>query len=101
MKWVILLNLFAAFAFLALGSTAKGIHRVHSYSMYREFVAKDVVDAQKVKTLAQSDEHYDVVKRMQQIGNAESWFSEISSLAALACILNAVAIYFISKKTAR
>ena len=101
MKWIIIiLNLLAAIAFIALGSIAIGVHRVHSYSMYHEFVVKSVIDDQKVKTLAQSDEHYDVVKRMQAIGNAESWFSTISNFAALACLLNATAIYFVTKKIA-
>jgi hypothetical protein len=100
MKWIIVsLNLAAAVAFVMLGSTAAAIHQVHSYSMYHEFVVKGVIDDQKVKTLAQSDEHYDVVKRMQAIGNAKSWFSDISNFAALACLLNATAIYFLTRKT--
>ena len=102
MKWtIIILNLLAAVAFVALGSVAVSIHRVHSYSTYHEFVERGVVDDQKVKTLSQSGEHYDVVKRMQAIGNAESWFSEISNFAALACLLNATAIYFLTRKATK
>jgi hypothetical protein len=95
------MNLLAAITFIFLGSIAISIHRVHSYSMYREFVVRGVIDDQKIKTLAQSDEHYDVVKRMQAIGNAESWFSEISNFAALACLLNATAIYFLTRKATK
>jgi hypothetical protein len=100
MKWIIVsLNLVAAIAFVMFGSIAASIHHVHSYSMYREFVERGVIDDQKIKTISQSDEHYDVVKRMQAIGNAESWFSEISDFAAATCLLNATAIYFLTKKT--
>ena len=101
MKWIIVsLNLAAAIAFVILGSTASAIHQVHSYSMYHEFVVKGVIDDLKVKTLAQSDEHYDVVKRMQAIGNTKSWFSDISDFAALVCLLNAAAFYLLTRKTA-
>jgi hypothetical protein len=100
MKWIIIsLNLVAAIIFVLLGSAAISIHRVHSYSIYREFVTRGVIDEQKVNTLAQSNEHYDVVKRMQAIGNAESWFSEISNFAAIVCLLNATGIYFLMRKT--
>jgi hypothetical protein len=36
---------------------------------------------------------------MQAIGNAESWFSEISNFAAIVCLLNATGIYFLTRKT--
>src|SRR5260221_8599510 len=99
MKWtIIILNLLAAINFIALGSIAISIHRVHGYSMYHEFVVKGVIDDQKIKTLSQSDEHCDVVKRMQAIGNAESWFSTISNFAAVACLLNATTVYFLTKR---
>jgi hypothetical protein len=100
MKWTaIILNLLAAMGFLFLGSVALSIHRVHSYSMYREFVSVGAVDEEKLKTLAQPPSpHYDMPARMQQIGNAESWFRQISTLAATACVLNAAAIYFLVRK---
>jgi hypothetical protein len=104
MKWTaIFFNLLAAVVFLFLGSVALSIHRVHSYSMYREFVSVGAVDEEKLKTLAQPpglppSSHYDMPARMQQIGNAESWFRRISTLAATACILNATAVYFLARK---
>jgi hypothetical protein len=98
-KWTIIsLNLVAAIIFVFFGSMAVSIHRVHSYSVYREFVARGVIDEQKANALAQSSDRYDVVKRMQQIGNAESWFGEISNSAAIVCLLNATAIYFLTRK---
>ena len=99
MKWTIIsLNIIAAIAFLFLGSVAASIHQVHSYSMYREFVGQGVIDEQKVKTLSQSSEHYDVVKRMQAIGNVKNWFGNISNMAAVACLANATVIYFMVRK---
>jgi hypothetical protein len=35
---------------------------------------------------------------MRQIGNAESWFSRISGLAAVACVFNAGAVFFLAGK---
>ena len=102
MKWIIIsLNVIAAIGFLFFGALAASIHNVHSYSMYREFVGKGIIDDQKVKSLEQSDEHYDVVKRMQAIGNAKNWFENISTAAALICLLNAATISFLVRKASR
>jgi hypothetical protein len=104
MKWtVITINLLAAGMFLFLGSVAIGIHRVHSYSMYREFVAIGAVDEEKVKKLPIPENwpqtpYYDMPARMRQIGNAEFWFSKISNLAAVTCVFNASVIFLLAKK---
>jgi len=83
------------------GSLAAAIHNTHSYSMYREFVAKGIIDDQKIRSLEQSEEHYDVVKRIQAIGDAKNWFEHISTAAAAVCLLNAVAIFFLATKANR
>ena len=104
MKWiVIIINLLAAVGFLFLGSVASAIHRAHSYSMYREFVAIGAVDEEKVKKLPIPENwpqtsYYDMLARMRRIGNAESWFSRISGLAAVACVFNAGAVFFLARK---
>jgi hypothetical protein len=104
MKWTaIILNLFVAIAFLFLGSLAISIHRIHSYSMYREFIAVGAVDEEKLKTLPQPPDlppsaHYGMPARLRQIGNAEFWFGCISDFAATACVLNAAAIFFLVRK---
>jgi len=104
MKWtVIIINLLAAVGFILLGSVASAIHHVHSYSMYREFVAIGAVDEEKVKKLPIPENwpqtpYYDMPARMRQIGNAESWFSTISDLAAVVCVFNAGAIFFLARK---
>ncbi|MBL9166248.1 MAG: hypothetical protein JNN07_00745 [Verrucomicrobiales bacterium] len=103
MKWLpIILNSIAAVIFIFLGATAGSIHRVHSYSTYREFISFGVVDEQRLKTIdplpsAPAGSHYDMPKRMQDIGNAEFWFSFIAGLSALACLLNAVVWGFRSR----
>jgi hypothetical protein len=100
MKWTaIVLNVLAAIGFFVLGSVAISIHRVHSYSTYREFVSVGAVDEQKLATIQQPanlprSEHYDMPARMRQTGNAEFWFTCIANLAALACVINAIAIFF-------
>jgi hypothetical protein len=104
MKWTfIIINLLAAVGFLFLGSVASAIHHVHSYSMYREFVAIGAVDEEKVKKLPipqnwPQTPYYDMTARMQQIGNAEAWFGRISGLAAVACVCNAGAIFFLARR---
>jgi len=102
MKWtIIILNLIAAAAFIFLGSVAAAIHRVHSYSTYVEFVSVGAVDEQRLQTLARpgapKGTGYDMPARMRQIGNAEAWFRDISGLAGIACILNAVGVYFLPR----
>jgi hypothetical protein len=104
MKWtVIILNLLVAIMFLFLGQLAIAIHRAHSYSMYREFIAVGAVDEQKLATIPQPpglppSAHYDMPARLRQIGNAEAWFTRISVLAAIACVLNAAVIFILVRK---
>lgn len=104
MKWtLIIVNLLAAVGFLVLGSVASAIHRVHSYSMYREFVSVGAVDEEKLKKLPVPENlpqrtHYDMPARMRQIGDAESWFGRISGLAAFACVFNAGVIFLLAKE---
>src|SRR5690349_228428 len=107
MKWAIItINVVAAIGFLFLGALALAIHRVHSYSMYREFVSVGAVNEQQLKTLPQPAglppaPYYNMPGRMRQIGNAEGWFSTISRLAAIACLCNAAGVFFLGRRGAQ
>ena len=103
----VLLNVIAAIVFIFLGSLATAIHKTHSYSVYREFVAYGLVDEEKLKAFtpppnfspnSPQSAHYDMPARLHQIGDAQSWFMNISYLAAAACVFNASVIYFSSGK---
>jgi hypothetical protein len=104
MKWtIIILNLLAAVFFFLLGSLAISIHHAHSYSMYQEFISVGAVDEQKLATIPRLPSqppgaHYDLLARLRQIGDAESWLNNISVLAAAACVANAVLIFFLFRK---
>ena len=95
------MNILAAIGFVFFGSVAAAVHNTHSYSMYREFVGKGIIDDEKIKSLEHSEEHYDVVKRMQAIGNAKSWFDDISTAAAGICLFNAGAIFLLAERSNR
>ena len=99
----IILNLVAAIVFNFLGSVAIAIHRVHSYSMYQEFIAVGAVDEQKLATIPQlpnlpPSAHYDMPARLRQIGDADTWFTRISGLASVVCIFNTAVIFFLFRK---
>ena len=102
MKWIFIgLNIIAAIGFVLFGSLATAVHNTHSYSMYHEFVGKGIIDDEKMKSLEHSEEHYDVVKRMQAIGNAKSWFENISTAAAVVCLFNAGVIFLLAGRSNR
>ena len=100
MKWAFLiLNGLAAIALIFLGAVAVSVHRVHSYSVYREFVSVGAVDEEKLRTLpalpgTSTNSPYDMEKRIEQVGNTEFWFRTISEITACACLANGVIPFF-------
>lgn len=96
----IMINVLSAGGFILLGDVALLAHRTHSYSMFREFVSKGLIDERQVESVSHSSNRYDMVQRMRAIGNVEGNFRLISRGAATICILNAMAIYLFYKPTA-
>ncbi|MCO6045520.1 hypothetical protein NG895_16535 [Aeoliella sp. ICT_H6.2] len=92
---IITLNLLAAAAFVFLGMLANAIHSTHSYSTYHEFVIVGAISEKQLETIEDPENPgsygYDLLARIVQAGNVETWVRRISTLAAAACVLNAVA----------
>ena len=96
------LNLFAAAGFVVLGLAATAIHSTHCYSTYREFVVTGAISEEKLEALHDPDHPeatgYDMQAKMRQAGNAETWLTRISTLAAVTCVLNAAGVHFLTSQ---
>ncbi|MDC0936179.1 hypothetical protein OAS39_07815 [Pirellulales bacterium] len=100
--WIVFLNVVAAAGFVFLGSIASAIHSAHTYSTYHEFVVIGAINEEELETLkdpaSPEETRYDLRAKIQQAGNVETWLTRISSMAAVVCVLNAVAVQLLMKE---
>jgi ABC-type spermidine/putrescine transport system permease subunit I len=91
MKWVIVIfNVVAAGMLILLGSFAVVAHQTHAYSVYKELQAQHVL-------VERPD--YDVEKRLRTIAAGGTYSSSIASVAAGVCLVNAIMIGFLWRRS--
>jgi hypothetical protein len=91
MKWVLVIfNVAAAGTLILLSSFAVAAHQTHAYSVYKELQAQHVL-------VERSD--YDVEKRLRTIAAGGTYSSSIASVAAGVCLVNAIMIGFLWRRS--
>jgi homoserine acetyltransferase len=96
MRWLLIVNLLAAVAFIFAAFMFAAANRTHAYSSYRELVLnKALVD----KPTYTNGEPLDVEARLRGLAAAGS-LSFLGYLGAVACVLNGL-VFFLSRRPHR
>jgi hypothetical protein len=97
-RLAIVLNLLAAAAFFVLAVGFVGMHAGITLSEYCDWKKDGVINVDKFNTQTPPLTDEDMPVIMRQAGNIENNLMTLAELAATACLLNAAAIYFLTKK---
>ena len=88
---MLILNLFAAVAFVCLAVFLVAAHRLHAYGTYRYFVINHAV----VEHQTSSDgKPVEIQQRMEAIGSVDIYYPLLGFSAAGVCLLNGFIFFF-------